>query len=195
MLLNVVEYGGGDKGNRLKGGDFCADVAGGHLEGMAGAEVGEQFFRPGRREVEVVAAGGATGAGEGHDAHEGQQLQRLVPGVQLGEGVGADDENKLLAGVKGLEGAEGVDGVGFSGAVEFNGECPEAGFVRDGELEHGEAVGIGSEVVDGFVGRDGAGNEPDSVQLKETKGLAGDGEMSFVHGVERAAEQPDGTGH
>ena len=44
-----------------------------------------------------------------------------------------------------------------------------------------------------LVGRDGAGDEPDGAEIEEAEGLAGDGEVAFVDGVEGAAEQSDGA--
>ena len=63
MLLNVAHDGFGDKGNGLAAGDFRADVAGGDVEGGAGAEIGEELFGPGGGQADGVGAGGAAGAG------------------------------------------------------------------------------------------------------------------------------------
>ncbi len=194
VLLNVAHDGIGDKGKGPAGGDSRADVAGGDLEGVAGAEVGQQFVRPGGREMQVGGFGGMAGAGEGNEADERKQFQGLVPGVELGEGVGTDDEDEFDAGMKGLQVADGIEGVGCSGALEFNGEGFEAGFAGDGEMQHGQAVFVGGETGGGLVGRNGAGDEPDGVEIEETQGFAGDGEVSLVHGVEGAAEQSDGAG-
>ncbi len=46
MLLNVLDDGRGDKGNRQSGGDSGAEVAGGDLEGMAGADIGVTVLCP-----------------------------------------------------------------------------------------------------------------------------------------------------
>ena len=118
-----------------------------------------------------------------------------MPGVEFGEGVGADDEDEAVAGMEGLQGADGIDSVGFSGAVEFDGEGVEAGLAGEGEAEHGEAIFVGSEIVGGLVRRHGAGNEPDGVEGEQAQCFAGDGKMSLVDGIERAAEESDGAGH
>ena len=193
-MANVAEDGLGDKGNGLAGGDLGAEVAGGDVEGGAGAEVGEEFFGPGGGEEDGGGVGTEAGAGEGYDADEGEQLQGFVPGVQFEEGVGADDEGEFGAGVEGAEGADGVEGVGFAGAVELEGLDGEARFAGDGEAEHGEAVGVGGEVAGGFVGGQGAGDEPDGVEREEAQGFAGDGEVPFVDGIEGSAEEADGAG-
>jgi hypothetical protein len=52
---------------------------------MAGADIGEEFLGPGGGQADGVGIGGEAGAGKGDDADEGQQIEGLVPGRQLGE--------------------------------------------------------------------------------------------------------------
>ena len=73
------------------------------------------------------------------------------------------------------------------GSIEIGGKFLPA--------EHREAIFVGGQIVDGLVGRHGAGNEPNGVEREKPERLAGDGEMSLVDGIERAAEESDGARH
>ena len=114
--------------------------------------------------------------------------------MQLGEGVSADDEDEIGLGMEGAELTDGVHGVGQARTVKLYVEGLEAGFVLDGQLQHGEAVGVAGQIGGGLVGRDGAGDEPDRAEIEKPQSFTGDGEVAFMHGVEGAPEQSDGAG-
>ena len=194
MVENVAQDGGRDKRGGAVGGEVGADVGGGGGDEGGGAEGGEESGRPGVGELDVGGGEGESGAGEGEEGNAVEEVQGAVPGVELEEGVGAHDEDESGGGIASLEEVDGAEGVGGGREGEFDRAELEGGCVGDGEAQHGESVGVGDAVGQGFVGGDGAGEEPDGGAGGEAEGVARDGEVSEVYGVEGAAEEADGTG-
>ena len=111
-----------------------------------------------------------------------------MPGADLGEGVGADEEVQLVR--RGETGAYllyGIDGVTarrvFLEAGDF-----EARVGLAGEFCHADTIGIRRVGDAGFVRRMGGWDKEDAVEAEASGGLARQGEMAIVDGIERAAE-------
>src|ERR1035438_8895658 len=164
--------------------------------GMAGFE-GATYFRRGNGDLDIVDAieldagrglVDVTGTADHQETNAAHHVAPAVPGADLSEGVGADEEVQLVRG--GEAGAYflyGIDGVTalrvFLEAGDF-----EARVALAGEFGHADTIGVRRVGDAGLVRRMGGGDEEDAVEAVACGGLAREGEVAIVDGIEGAAE-------
>ena len=117
----------------------------------------------------------------------------------IGQTVGIDEgqaEIELVGGAAdfALEAAHGVDGIGGArgGVVVCFGQGRDkAGFAGAGQRDHGEAVRERQQFAGRLVRRMRRRDEVDFVETEAALGGASHGQVTFVDGVEGAAEDTD----
>ena len=169
----LAQVGGrdGERGD-LEVGDVELDA--GLLDGVNGA-------------IEVVA--GARGGNE--MCHAGN-ARRVMPGDDLGDGVGARDEVELdVFGVELAQAHEGVGRIGHALAVDLEAGGEEVGGVGGREQRHREAVLAGGDLLVELEGGAPGGHEDNDVEVEVGVGLLGRDEVAVVDRVERAAHDAD----
>lgn len=132
-----------------------------------------------RRDVAVA------GTGDDDELGEGEDVAVAVPLVNFGESVGADDEVEIRG--EGPKFFDGEDGVTLFGPF-FEARRNETRVGVAGQFDHAVAVfeALAAEVV--LVRRMSGGDEKDPVEGKSAGGLACDGDVSEMDGIEGAAE-------
>ena len=130
-----------------------------------------------------------AGAADDEEPHGADDLAPTVPGANFGEGIGTDQEVELVArGERGADFFDGVDGVAACGVL-LEARDFEGGVGAAGELSHVDPVlvrGVGDAPL---VRRVRGGDEQNTIEVESSRGLAGDGKVRLVDGVECAAEK------
>ena len=131
------------------------------------------------------------GPGDADEVGQLEQLLGVLPRDDLGEGVGAGDEEQLVVGPFCLDVAQGVDRERRSGSVDVDaadGEARVGGRRDDG---HEVAVLGGRDVPVGLLPRLAGGDEDDLVEVEPRLDLTGGHEVAVVDRVERPAHDAE----
>ena len=161
-----------------------------------------------RQSVELIASAGTSTRltapsgrwrvgevepGPGHADEVGQVEQLLVvpPADDLGERVGAGDEEQL--GVRALPAqvAQRVDGVRRAAAVDVDAADREARVGGGGDHRHQVAVLGRADLALALLPRLAGRHEHDLVETEQAGDLAGGHQVPVVDGIERPAHDPD----
>jgi hypothetical protein len=123
---------------------------------------------------------------------EGEQFVRVMPGEDLGQGVGAGDEEELVVRCRGgAQVAQRVDGVGGPGPVDVHPADAELGVGRGGDHRHQVPVLGRGDLAGLLLVRLPGRHEDDLVQGEVMRDLARGDQVTMVDGVERAAHHSD----
>ncbi len=116
-----------------------------------------------------------------------------VPGLQLGRGIGPEQQGPGDGGLLRPEGDERLDGVGWPLPAEFRPLHREPRRRPDRQIQHGgPGRGRGGVAAD-LEGLLAGGDEPKLVEAKRLDGDLGHDQMAVMDGIERAAEEADGA--
>lgn len=135
-------------------------------------------------DAEEVVRGGVGVAFEDDEAGDFQEVVVPAPFGQVGDVVLSDEVKEFVGGKAGAPGFQGINGKAGAGAVKLGVVALEAGFARDGGLDHGEADGGWRGLTMGFERRNGGGNEHDAIERQLLQCLARQEQMAVVNGIE-----------
>ncbi len=164
-----------------------------------------------RQSVELIAIAGTSwsvtrslgqslvgqlvpGPGDADEVRQLPELLGVLPREDLGEGVGAGDEEQLVVGPLRPDVAQGVDRERRAGPVDVDpadGEARVGGRRDDG---HEVAVLGGRDVAVGLLPRLPGGDEDDLVEVEARLDLAGGHEVTVVDRVERPTHDAEAHG-
>ena len=151
------------------------DVDLGELEGNdpvapAGIQPGEVFAGPGNR----------------HDRRQFEYPVRRMPGVDLEQAVGPDDEvERTRPAVNRPQRLQRVNGVGQAGTFDLRVRHLEPGIVPRGQLRHAVPVIRRGDGVSPLVRRAGGGDEQEPVEGATLDDAQGNDQVAGVDRVER----------
>ena len=179
MRNGIFQDGGGKSGGDLSGFQGAADFRRGDGD-LDIVDVIE--LDAGRGLVDVA------GTADHQETNAAHYVAPAVPGADLGEGVSADEEVQLVSGSETRAYfLYGIDGVTarrvFLEAGNF-----EARVALAGEFGHADTIGVGRVGDAGLVRWMGSGDKEDAVEAVAFGGLAREGEVAVVDGIEGAAE-------
>lgn len=179
MLIRIFQYRSRNLGWAFAGGKRAANVRGRNRKSDSVQAV---QIDPGRHIIDMA------GAADHQETDAADHVLPPVPGADFGEGIGANEKEQLVGRVKArAQLLNGVDGIAPRNAFLETGDR-EARLALASEFGHANAIRVGRERDARFVGRMGGGDEEDAVQVKAVGGLACDGQVRVMDGVERAAE-------
>jgi hypothetical protein len=112
----------------------------------------------------------------------------LAPGGDIGQRVGAAEENRSERRRLRPEAAQSVDREVNARMLDLERRDTQPRSVLGGEVEHLEAVVAGGQGSVGLVGRIRAGEEQHAVEPERSERVAGQREMAAMNRVERASE-------
>src|SRR5690606_6782038 len=161
----------GDSRTAVRGGDG----EGGHLD-----EGDPALGEPGVAEV-------VAGPGDADEVRQGEQFLAVAPGEDLGEGVGAGDEEQVRVRVERAQVAQGVHGVGGAAAVDVDAAHGELRVLDGGDDRHQIAVLRRGDRPVALLPRLSGGHEDHLVEVEARGDLAGRDEVTVVDRVEGAA--------
>ena len=132
-----------------------------------------------------------SGTGVDDDTMAGKDELGLVPAGKQLPVVRAYYQMEAAAGVEALQGIKGVQGVVGAGQTGLEVGGAEAGVAFDGAAHEVETHVVGQQAVAPrrlFQGVAGGDEEPHLVKPLVLAQVVGQGQVAYVHGVERAAE-------
>lgn len=135
-----------------------------------------------------------SGAIEDADAGQALDFGGIFPRVELRGLVGTDEQSERSVRVPGAQLAQGVDRVARRRAMKFQIIDGKIFFARDGETEHGKAVGGGGGSRRCFERRVIRRQQEQAVETEFFERGAGEDEVSVMHGIEAAAEDAESHG-
>jgi hypothetical protein len=118
-----------------------------------------------------------------------RDLIGLVPGREVGQAIGSDQEEEFLVGAVAVNRLQGLDAVVRTGPAGLQVRDLERRVPRHRDAHHLQAVGHGRPLAR-LVRRRAGDHEPDPVQPARLAARLGQDQVSQVDRVERPPEQP-----
>ena len=145
----------------------------------------------GRDAVERVGVHGVAGAGAADEVGQLEQLVRVAPGEDLGQGVGAGDEVQLGVGQRGAQVAQRVDRVRRAVAVDVDPGHGEPGVRGGRDHRHQVAVLGRRDLAVGLLPRLAGRARRRPRRGRTSLHLASGDQVAVVDGVEGATHDAD----
>ena len=122
------------------------------------------------------------------EVHHSEESQGLAPGFEEGEGIGADNEEKIMppAGALGQFG-QSVNGVGNSSPLDLDRIAHEMGEFLQGQMHHLQPILGRSNIVRGFVGGKREGDDPHLIQIERLSHFIRRAQMPVMNRVESSS--------
>ena len=142
---------------------------------------------------EIPGRRGHAAARAGKDRDPGQRADpvRLVPGRQLGRGIGAQQQDELRVRLPLAQMPQGVNGIGGPGPVQLGALEREPGRPRERQRQHRGSVLGEARCCPCLNGCSRAGTKRSSSSPSVSAATCADDQMSMVNRIERSAEEAD----